>query len=614
MIRAVRQKKRKKRRIVLVGLLIVLLAAAGTTLQRLSLSLQDISRIIQLAAGKISKTEKHLVQNDSVLLRGTIYDRSLTELSVSYQLFSLYIHPVELSDRKKTAHDLAEVLGQDQQFLAEQLKQLQPVVTIADDLDEQQAKTIQKLHLDGVYCKLREERYYPGHTTAAAMLGFTDKGIGLSGVEAIYDPILHPGALSQNDFPEIDFAGDKNFGQKAVDVILTLDQQLQKKIEKQLEQYRKDTGAARAMAIAMEPGTGKIFAMVSQPGFDPNYFWHADEQAIKGQLVQKQYLAALIWPFFKAAVEIYDAGMNAFALPVTVKAPEQDGSHQKTEKFWQLFAMDAPVSWPFANSTETIADNGAIGQDERITGGQLAVGLASLINGGKRVAPYVMDRVYDHDKEKFYARMRNSKGTRRIIDPAQGVHLRMKLLKQPYFTHGKGFVFSNRVARVLRENNATNYYNQEFFIGGMPRKRPKVILVMAVDHRDLFPLSPKMYQKKKNDETLSAIGRHLLPSLEQVASVPKIADATPAKSNENYQRFLISRRIELKKQNTMLAQKERTMPDVTGMSLRKGLQHINALHVQVSIVGSGRIVRQEPAAGTALSEAGVCRFFLESRI
>jgi cell division protein FtsI (penicillin-binding protein 3) len=467
-----------------------------------------------------------------------------------------------------------------------------------------------------VYCKLREERYYPGHATAAALLGFTDKGIGLAGVEALYDPLLHPGSLSKEDFAEIDFAGEKNSGQKALDVILTLDLQLQKKIENQLEQYRKDTGAIRAMAIAMEPGTGKILAMVSQPGFDPNYFWHADEQSIRGQVVQKQYHAALIWPFFQAAVEIYDAGMNAFALPATVRAPEKNRTDAKTAKYWQVFAMNTDVSWPFAGSSNSgqIAAAKTAGEEERISGGQLAVGLSSIINGGKRVAPYVLDRVYDHDRGKFFARMRSSKGTKRILDPAQGVHLRMKLLNQPYYTHGKGFVFSNRIARVVHESTLSKYYNQEFFLGGVPRKRPKVILVMAVDHGDIFPLSPKMYQKKKNDETLSALGRHLLPALEQAVQAPKIADVVPVKSNENYQRFLISRRIELKKQDKLFAGKNKLMPDVTGMSLRKGLQQINALHLQVSIVGSGRIVRQDPAPGASLSNAGECRFFLDSRI
>ena len=56
MIKAVRQKKRRKRRLYIVGSLVILLAATGGTLHRLSLSLQDISRIIQLAAGKISKS------------------------------------------------------------------------------------------------------------------------------------------------------------------------------------------------------------------------------------------------------------------------------------------------------------------------------------------------------------------------------------------------------------------------------------------------------------------------------------------------------------------------------------------------------------------------------
>ncbi len=56
------------------------------------------------------------------------------------------------------------------------------------------------------------------------------------------------------------------------------------------------------------------------------------------------------------------------------------------------------------------------------------------------------------------------------------------------------------------------------------------------------------------------------------------------------------------------------MPEVTGLSLRKGLQRISSFNLKVKIKGSGRIVAQNPASGEPLADAGDCTLTLESRI
>jgi cell division protein FtsI (penicillin-binding protein 3) len=614
MIQAVRQKKRRKKRIVFVGLLIVLLAATGTTLHRLSLSLLDISRIIQLAAGKISDPQPAvLVENPS--LRGTVYDRHLKELSVSYQLFTLYVHPVELIDRKKVARELALIINEDKQILADKLKNIQPVIELADDLDEQQVTDIESLALAGVYCKSREERYYPAHAAAGYLLGYTSKGTGLAGIEALYDSVLHPGDFRKDDLAEIDFKEEESLGRKAADIILTLDVELQKKIEQKLEQYRKQTGAARGMAIAMEPATGKVLAMVSQPGFDPNYFWQADDNKLKGQVFDKSYSTDLIRPFFLTTAAIYDAGINKSVLPATVRAPEYGLTELKLKEYWEKFGLTQPVPCKIykdslAGSATEYAGDGR----ERISGAQLAVGLSSLINGGTRVSPYFLERVYDHSQGASYSRDNEMTQRQRVVEPANGVHLRRELLSQPFFSTSEGFLFSNKAERVFIENSSSSYSIQEFLFAAVPRERPEIVLVMAVDHDGLLPLSPKMYRRKKNNETIARVGRDLLPVLAGACSFEPMAEIPLTKSEDNYKRFLISRRIDVAEQKQLYAEKEMSMPDVTGLSLRKGLQRINSLKLKISITGSGQIVAQEPAPGTPLADAGGCKLILESRI
>lgn len=614
MIKAVRQKKRRKQRLLFVGLFVVLLAAAGGTLHRLSLSLQDISRIIQLAAGKFSDSQQN-APVEKVILRGTIYDRDFNELSVSYQLFTLFVHPVELFDRHEVAEDLARILGMDKQVLAERLNNVQPVIEIADDLDNVQAAAIADLNVDGVYCKPREERYYPAHTAAATLLGFADQGVGLAGLEALYDPILHTGEFRKKDAPDVDFAGAETLGRAAADIVLTIDLGLQKKIEQQLQAYRKKTGAAYGMGLALDPGSGEVLAMVSQPGFDPNYFWHADETMLWGQVFSPDFIRELMRPLLITSSAIYDAGLNGDVLPATIRAPGYGMTEEKLAEYWALFGFSKPVTGRFPAGKEkdpAAADNGA--KAGALSGGQLAVGLASLVNGGTRVTPYFLQSVYDYAGQQTYGRDAAADKKERIIPPAEGVHLRRELLSQPFFSSNEGFLFSNRATKVSTGKGMSTYSMQEMIVAAVPRERPEVVLLMAVDYGSLFPLPAERSGKKKDKEDLAAVGRRLMPELAALSLSETAVHHPVVKNNDNYQRFLISRRLDLPTEKRRYVQVAHLMPEVTGLSLRKGLQRISSFNLKVNIKGSGRIVAQNPAPGEPLADTSDCTLTLESRI
>ncbi len=613
MIKAVRQKKRRRKRLLFVGMLVILLAAAGGTLHRLSLSLQDISRIIQLAAGKISDTDQNLPER--AVLRGTVYDRNFNELSVSYQLFTLYVHPTELSDRHSAAENLARILSMDQDFLEDRLKNVQPVIEIADDLDKQQAAEIEALNLNGVQCKVREDRYYPGHRAAAYLLGFVDNSTGLSGVEALYDSVLQPGEFQVASVPEVDVADVESPGRTTTDVILTIDMDLQKKVEQQLQEYRKTHGAAGGMALVLEAGTGRVLAMVSQPGFDPNYFWHADEEKLQGFVYRQQFNRELIRPLLKTAAAIFDAGLNGNILPVTVRAPDYGLAEDTIDEYWTQFKLQQPVQTLLpSGGKESEPDGAGQNTDQQLSGAQLAIGLASLLNGGSRLTPYFLHSLYDHSRNHFYGRKKSAILQQRIMPPANGIHLRRELLSQPPWKEKEGFLFVNRETNISKRQGFTDHQIQEVLVAAIPRKIPKVLMLMAVDYKTLYPLPSDVHKGKKKNNDLAALGRRLLPVLAVSSTFDHIAEHPGRKSEENYRRFLISRRLELPEEKKAYAGVDKVMPEVTGLSLRKGLQRISPYHLKVSIRGSGRIVAQNPAPGEPVAESGACELILSSRI
>jgi len=623
MIQANRQKSLKKKRLVFVGLLIVLLAAVGGILHRLPLSLQDISRIIQLSAGKISQTEEPAVEKkEKPILRGTVYGRNFKELSVSYQLYSLYAHPAEVSDRKKVTEELARLLNTDKSVLSRQLQATRTTVELANDLDARQAAEVRALKLEGVYCKAVEVRYYPYHTIGSTVLGFADNNRGLSGVEALYDPVLQPGEFRSANIPEVDFAGKEALGRTTTDIILTIDMDLQKEIELQLNAYRKKKGAARGIAMALEPGSGKVLAMVSQPSYDPNYFWQADSRRVHDLLYTQVYSRSLIRPLLVTAAAIYDAGMEGEILPATVSVPDYGFSGEQLDSYWKLFGLNEPVQCQLSfnsSARQTQAHANETGDCNKLSGAQMGVGLATLLNSGSRVTPYYLNSLYDHNQSRFYERAAGFNKRQRLIPPADGIFLRRELLLNSPYSRKDGFLFANSQTNVTvsKKSGFSEYQNQEVVLAAVPRKIPKILLMMAVDYGSLYPAPLQKSDGSGEDgqaETLADLGQQLLPVLTDYAFRDYVAERPEEKNHDNMRRFFISRRLvmpTIKKRHEYARQ---IMPALTGMSLRKGLQQIRPFNLKVRIKGSGRIVAQNPAPGVSLTDTGVCELTLQSQI
>ena len=311
MAKTLRSKKTKRRW--LIPFLVILLTAAGAVLYRCPPSLQDIGRIVQSAVGKISSLSAGPTPAESVL-RGTIYDRKFSELAVSYRLFSLVINPLEAGDRRKAAEALAPIVGSKVEDLEARLKNAQYSMVLADDLDERQAEQVAALQLRGVSCKEGEVRFYPGHTAASHVLGFMGDSGGLAGVEGKYDTILQSGGFRKSNLPDIDFQGREVLGTAAADIVLTLDIDLQKQLEGRFREHLAAQGAEKGMGLLIEPGSGRIIALVNQPSFNPNYFWKANESNRVNRIYNHVLDKELIRPILARAAAIERQGLDGPSL------------------------------------------------------------------------------------------------------------------------------------------------------------------------------------------------------------------------------------------------------------------------------------------------------------
>ncbi|MEU3454886.1 penicillin-binding protein 2 [Micromonospora sp. NPDC006766] len=125
--------------------------------------------------------------------------------------------------------------------------------------------------------ELKFQRTYPGGETYAHVLGYKPVNLGDIGIERLENEFL-AGTSDQliGDRIKDMFTGEETAGGN---VLLTLSKRAQETAYKQLQNNQ--VGATRGAAIAIDPRTGAVQALVSMPSFDPNPLTSHDTEAAK---------------------------------------------------------------------------------------------------------------------------------------------------------------------------------------------------------------------------------------------------------------------------------------------------------------------------------------------
>ena len=123
-----------------------------------------------------------------------------------------------------------------------------------------------------------ETRNYPYGALFAHVTGYSDHG--KTGLEALGNFYLLSSHMNLVEQTVNELSGVKNIGDN---VVTTLDVDLQQAASDAL-------GDRKGAVVAMEPDTGKILAMVSKPGFDPNTLKEDWETLISGDNKEAQLL------------------------------------------------------------------------------------------------------------------------------------------------------------------------------------------------------------------------------------------------------------------------------------------------------------------------------------
>lgn len=239
--------------------------------------------------------------------RGIIYDSEGKELVNNLPGYAVVLQK-QSSYKPETLQRLSNLLQMPVEEINAKIKAsenfYEPIL-LKNNLDQQMVTKIeeQRRYMPEVMLSVQPIRNYPYHELAVHALGYVgevssyeiEQGlfknisqgslVGKGGLEKTYDKYLRgeDGAFME----EVDVAGNVVKHYDSVQPVpgknlkLTIDYELQKELEaftdKHLAFLRSSgiaPGARAAAVVAIDPRNGAVRAMVSRPGYDPNWFVH----------------------------------------------------------------------------------------------------------------------------------------------------------------------------------------------------------------------------------------------------------------------------------------------------------------------------------------------------
>ncbi|WP_432355875.1 stage V sporulation protein D [Sporosarcina sp. A2] len=215
-------------------------------------------------------------------VRGEIVDRN-GKLIVGNKLApTLYFMPSQNPDPQSAASKISPILQVDQTKLAEKMSKKEYMVKLAPEgknISKAQADEISALKIPGLYTGVDFMRSYPNGELLSRLLGFTGyDGNGLAGIEYAYNDFLNGTGDTIRMYtdargvplPHVD--DDFQDGEEGSSVVLTIDAEMQKVVERELAQAMEKYDASQALAIVMNPKTGELLSLASAPTFDPSNY------------------------------------------------------------------------------------------------------------------------------------------------------------------------------------------------------------------------------------------------------------------------------------------------------------------------------------------------------
>ncbi len=606
-----------------------------------------VTGILIYKFGKLAFTpQQQIVPPVPSVERGSIVDRNGKPLAVQTNFYHVGISPSAIEEDKidAFAETVADVLEMLPSEIAVKIRSASnsSFTYIKKKITEEQYLLLKEITDRNRYNFVRFDRIpgrvYPENDLACHLIGYMgDEGSGLGGIEYSEQRILSPTVTS-----------DTKTSVHGKNIYLTIDANLQYKLEKIAKNAMETTQAETLMMIAAEAKTGEILSYIKLPSVNLNKYFEGSEEEKKDRLAADAYEPGSVFKIFTVA-SLIDSGAftrdteflcdgvyekktnSGERIKITcldhhgyVTAREalkyscndalaQMSDLMKTDAFLNRirsfgFGEKTGITLPLeaeglvkdmdssswsARSKPTIA----IGQEITVSALQMVQAASAIANKGIPVKPTVIQRITDIDGNVEYQHEPEYKD--RVIKAATADYVLSCMETTAQSGTGSRASLSDISIGVktgtaqMADPNTRSYSETDFLSNCMaifPVEDPQIILYIVIE--------------KAKGETYA--GRIVAPVIAQAAD--EIIDhlgmnRAGAASLSHSGRISISSNAPI--------QLSEIVPDFTGYPKRDLLPLLEYTNIHFSIKGEGWVTSQNPAPGTPLTENMTIELYLE---
>ena len=171
---------------------------------------------------------------------------------------------------------------------------------------------------------------------------------------------------------------------------------------------------------------------------------------------------------------------------------------------------------------------------------QIGATLASLVNGGWRINPFVVDSIYDHGSRTRFYRKNEGDSRAHVLDPALSVKVRRDLFSCWVSTADNKILYRAEKRQDGSAGELRGYSIQRLFAGMVPAQYPRYLLVIAVETSEM---QPRQGSAVTQTDSLVQLGRSMLSYVQNHPPQVAPTEEPPPRNEENKNQFFISRRL-----------------------------------------------------------------------
>ena len=597
-----------------------------------------IVQFVRLAFNPVSDFVEASVESE----RGSIVDRNGAPLAVQTLFYDIGYTPSKVRNPDEFATNMASVLGMSKESVLVNLEMNKgrKFAYLKKRVDQGIYADVKAVTDDFEYNYVSADkvpgRIYPNHSLASHLIGYMgNEGKGMSGIE-----------YSQQDILSSSKKGDVY--EPAKNVYLTIDANLQYKLEQISYETVNETQCQSMMMIAANATTGEILSYISLPEADLNDYGSSSQEQQFDHIRMEAYEPGSVFKIFTVSI-LYDEGrikqndgflcdgMYEYRIPggeaIRIKCLEKHGwltprdaiSYSCNDAIGQIsdrigedefvariralgfgqktgielsgetaaIVKDTSSSSWSGRSKPTIA----IGQEITVSALQMVQAATALANGGVPVKLSVISKItnkdgsiyYEH-KPEYKERVFNRQTSEYVLSCMETTSLRGNGTRANISDISIG---TKTGTAQMADKKKGGYSDTDFIsscIGIFPTENPEIILYVVIEKArgEVYGgrIAAPVIQKAAN-----TIIDHLGMSRGGAASLEHNGTIKIPKGND----------VEIRD----------VVPDFTGLNKRELSPLLDRNDISVNINGSGWVTSQNPEPGTPVTENMKIELYLE---